>query len=388
MKILQVISMGHICGGAEKSVVMLRDGLRAKGHEVKIMSSDRDAHLDVIRYNDYEFKHIAGPLRILSHLWNMSAYRTLKRAIYEFKPDVVHFHTMGELSPSVLFATQHLPAILTVHGPEKYTKTILEWGLPPSVFKGDMNIKNLTLVGRFYYIFFKYFQRPLYTLGFRRLRLMVSPSAYLAEQLEKEKFKVPIRHVYNGIELPSEQPLPTSYNLLYVGRLERVKGVEILLRAMAEIIKSVPTVHLRIVGDGPDKLNLEKLAKQLNISKTVTFCGWLKGDDVLAEYKNTRVLVIPSLWPENLPTVALEALAVGRPIIGSRVGGIPELVEDGVSGFVIEPGSIEDLAKAAGILLTDPDISQKAKAARISAMRFRLEKFIGNIEYIYIRVKK
>jgi glycosyltransferase involved in cell wall biosynthesis len=381
MRILHVISMGYVCGGAEKSVIMLRDGLLDRGHEVKIMSSDRDP--DVAHFSDYECRHISGPLGLVRHLWSGSAYRTLKRAIREFKPDVVHFHTMGELSPSVLFALGGTPAVLTVHGPEEYTETMLEWYLPPTAFNGDVSRRNLTSVGKLYFTFFKYMQRPLYKLGFGRLRLMVSPSRYLAQKLALEGFDVPVAHIYNGIALPSEQPLPAEPNLLYVGRLEHVKGVDVLLRALPGVVTAVPDAHLRIVGDGPERARLEQLAEELGVTNAVTFCGWLKGDAVLEEYAKAKLHVIPSVWPENLPTVAIEALAVGRPIVGSRVGGIPELIEDGVTGAIVTPGDHQELATAITGLLTDKRLAVKAAAARASADRFTLSTFITNIEKIY-----
>lgn len=381
MKILHVISMGYVCGGAEKSVVVLRDGLRARGHEVKIMSSDRDPH--EAHFSDYECRHIQGPLGLFRHLWSGSARRTLRRAIREFKPDVVHFHTMGELSPSVLFALGGTPALLTVHGPEEYTTSMLEWYLPPTAFNGDVRLDNLTPVGRLYHTFFKYLQRPLYVLGFRRLKLMVSPSKYLAKKIGQEQFDVPVAQVYNGIGLPDAKPLPSSPGLLYVGRLEHVKGVEVLLHAMPAIIKKVPKTQLRIVGDGPDRARLESLADELGIGSAVTFCGWRKGDEVLAEYARARVQVIPSVWPENLPTVAIEALAVGRPIIGARVGGIPELIEDGKTGAIVPPGDAPALAETAIRLLNDKKLAAMAKAAQASSHRFALDTFITNIENLY-----
>jgi len=383
MKILHVISMGHVSGGAEKSVVMLKQGLEARGHAVRIMSSDRDP--DVPHFSDYECKHIQAttPLGLFRHLWNGSAYRTLKNAIVDFNPDVVHFHTMGELSPSVLFALGGTPAILTVHGPEEYTATLLEWYLPPHVFKGAVSMHNLNLIGMAYYGFFKFLQRPLYKVGFRRLKLMVSPSKYLAQKLVEERFRVPIDQVYNGIDLPKAASLPDAKNVLYIGRLEHVKGVEVLLRALPAVTAEVPDVHLDIVGDGPDRRRLEALANELVVNEWVTFRGWLQGKAVTNAYKNARVQAVPSIWPENLPTVVIEALAVGRPVVGSRVGGIPELIRDGVTGKIVEPGNSDDLAKALISLLKDPNLANKADAAHTDAERFALPQFITHIEKLY-----
>ncbi|HSE61326.1 MAG TPA: glycosyltransferase [Candidatus Saccharimonadales bacterium] len=377
MKILQVISMGYVCGGAERSVLLLRDALTKRGHQVKIMASDRDPEQP--HYTDYECRHIqGGPLK---HLWSMSAYKTLKKAIAEFQPDIVHFHTMGELSPSVLFALGKTPALLTVHGPEEYTLTMLEWYLAPASFNGPVSLGNLTLAGRLHYAFFRYFQRPLYKMGFRHLSGIISPSRYLANQLAREEYDVPIQHIYNGIVLPEQQPLPSEPVILYVGRLEHVKGVDVLLRALPAVVAANPATRLRIVGDGPDCTRLEALAAELGVQHSVTFVGWQK--DVVAEYAKARLFVIPSVWPENLPTVALEALAVGRPIVGTAVGGIPELVEDGVSGRVVSPGDSDALAQAITSLLADKQLQTKADVAHSGAKRFTIDEFVTRLESVY-----
>lgn len=378
MKILQVVSMGYVCGGAEKSVLALKYGLEKRGHQVKIMSSDRDPHEQ--HFSDYESRHIKG---FFSHLWSKSAYSTLKRALDEFQPDVVHFHTMGELSPSVLFALGGRPALLTVHGPEEYTKTMLKWYLPSHAFNGTVSIKNLKFFGMLYYVFFRYLQRPLYKLGFKNLKVLVSPSKYLAAQLEKENFGRPIRQIYNGIELPESKKLGESPIILYVGRLEHVKGVDVLLQAMPEVLRAMPDALLKIVGDGPDRKMFEKKTRELGVSGAVKFEGWLKGAETMKAFGDARILVVPSVWPENLPTVIIEALAVGRPIIGSRVGGIPELVEDGVTGAIVEPKDAGQLAKSIVELMQDPGLADRSVAAQQSARRFGLSYFVENIERVY-----
>jgi glycosyltransferase involved in cell wall biosynthesis len=361
---------------------LLSDSLRRRGHDVKIMASDRDP--DVLHFSDYECRHIqGGPLK---HLWSTSAHKTLRHAIADFKPDVVHFHTMGELSPSVLFALDGTPALLTVHGPEEYTITMLEWYLSPGAFKGEVDMRNLTPLGRAHYMFFRYLQRPLYKRGFRRLSVMVSPSKYLADQLAKEEYDVPVQHIYNGIVLPDQQPLPTEPALLYVGRLDHVKGVDILLKAMPEILKKAPAATLRIVGDGPDRARLEALAVELGITRAVIFVGWQ--NDVFSELAKARVVVVPSIWPENLPTVVIEALAAGRPVVGTRVGGIPELVIHDFSGRIVTPNDSLALANAASDLLLDPALQIMADAAHASAKRFSVDTFVGNVESLYAGLAK
>src|SRR5262245_20088046 len=120
MKILQVISHGYEDGGAETSVLMLRDELRARGHEVKVLSVSDPDH---VMFADYQFAPVppASRLKSAHHLLYLRSYRALRQAIKDFCPDVIHFHTLTSCSPSVLFATRGLPAILTIHGPEEFT---------------------------------------------------------------------------------------------------------------------------------------------------------------------------------------------------------------------------------------------------------------------------
>lgn len=373
--------MGYVCGGAEQCVLTLRDGLRARGHEVKVVASDRDP--EQAHFSDYECRQISttSPVGIVRHLWSMSAYRTIRRAVREFRPDVVHFHTMGELSPSALFAMGQIPALLTIHGPEEYTKTMLAWYLDPSMFRGGVSVANLTWAGRAQYGFFRYLQRPLYKLGIRRLRLILAPSQYFARELAREHFGTRVTCVYNGVELPEASPIVNSDRLLYVGRLEHVKGVAVLLRAMAQVCEAVPGITLDIVGEGPQRAELAALAAELHLDN-VRFHGWLSRDDVHRMYRECTVLVVPSVWPESFGMVVAEAMAVGRPIVGSRVGAIPELVADRENGRVVEAGRPEILAEAI-TWVVQGDTSALGLASRERAKQFAVDRYLATMEGAY-----
>lgn len=393
MKILQVISIGHISGGAEKSVFLLKQGLQDQGHEVMVVASDFHADDSVPAYSDITFpaldsKTRSMPMKLLYHLWYPAAYRCLKATIKEFKPDIVHFHTMGQLSPASVFAVGSTPAVLTVHGPEEYTLNLLQWYLPRAVFEGgDIQLKNLTAIGRFHYAYYRFLQRPLYKLAFRRhLKRLIAPSKYMADLLEEENYKVTISQVYNGIDLPAARPVKQSNRLLYVGRLEHVKGVDILIRAMTKVAAAIPSVHLTVVGDGNVRQELEKYTDDHNLNKNITFKGWVENAQVLRYYYDTSAFVIPSIWPENLPTVCIEALAAGRPVIGSRTGGIPELVNDGKTGRIVEPEDPNELASAIESVLGRKDLAKWSTQAAKSMQRFDIKTFIKNTEQVYKEV--
>lgn len=390
MKILLVVSYGYLAGGAEKSVLLLKENLQAKGHKVKILASNHDSGLK--HFSDIEFPEIDSSKRsmtgkLLNHLWYPASYRCLKDTIEQIQPDVIHFHTMGQLSPSAFFAIGDTPAVLTVHGPEEYVSKILEWSLPAKLFKnGIVDRRNFTALGRGYDIYYRYVQKPFYRAGIKRLRALVAPSQYMAHTLEKENFGVDVRQIYNGIELPKTKKIVNKQRLLYVGRLEHVKGVDVLLRALPRIICYFSEVHLDIVGDGASRKELELFVEKNDLRKYVTFCGWLQGSEVQQKMIDATLIVIPSIWPENLPTVCIEALGVGRPVVGSQTGGIPELIQENRTGKVVKVGSSSDLSLAIVELLRRKDLAVMSQDCFASAQKFSIETFIGNIEKLYEEV--
>lgn len=393
MKILQVISYGYLAGGAERSVQLLKEALGGRGHEVRVISSDHNKGAGEARFSDIEFPEIDRPgvslgAKTIKHLWYGPSYRTIKSAVRDFSPDIVHFHIMGQLSPSALFAIGKTPGLLTVHGPEEYVTGILEWGLPKHLFKDQwVALSNLTALGRGYYLYFRYLQRPLYVLGFRKhLGGLIAPSKYMANVLAKEGYGAPVHQMYNGIDLPKRQPLQNKRRLLYVGRLEHVKGVDVLLKAMRRVSRQLPDVQLSIVGDGAVRAELEAFVKLHRLQEQVVFHGWLRPKAISDQYAQATAVVIPSIWPENLPTVCIEALAMGRPVIGSDSGGIPELIQDGVTGRVVPIGDKNKLAAAIVDILSRPNLAEISKACAASMQNFNVTSFAQSLERLYWRI--
>jgi glycosyltransferase involved in cell wall biosynthesis len=135
--------------------------------------------------------------------------------------------------------------------------------------------------------------------------------------------------------------------VLYVGSLQVRKGVDILLKALA----TVNGVACEIIGDGPQRQELHKLAHDLGLGDRVVFRGALPFEEVSLAFHRSHVLAVPSIVgpggrAEGIPTVIMEALAHGVPVIASRITGIPEIVRDGETGFLVKPGDSADLAEA------------------------------------------
>ncbi len=145
--------------------------------------------------------------------------------------------------------------------------------------------------------------------------------------------------------------------LLFVGRLASVKGIRVLFEAVARLRRSRPEVQLDVVGDGPERQELESTAKELGIAEETTFHGYRSQSEVRDFLASTDVFVLPS-FAEGVPVVLMEALASGVPVIATRVGGNAELVEDEVNGFLVAPGDVDALVRQMDKLLSDTDLRQ------------------------------
>jgi len=157
------------------------------------------------------------------------------------------------------------------------------------------------------------------------------------------------------------------YDILFVGRLTQAKGVDVLLRAI-KILKNKYSKNLKIaiVGDGPLKENLNNLTAELGVNGEVKFLGVRK--DIEELMVSSKIFVLPSRW-EGLPMVILEAMSRGMSIIATKVGGIPELIENGKEGILISPEDSETLARAISSLLKNEELQEKLSQAAYEKVR-------------------
>lgn len=148
---------------------------------------------------------------------------------------------------------------------------------------------------------------------------------------------------------PPDQPV----NVLTVARLARVKGHAILLHAIAELANRGISVRATFVGDGPERAGLAGLAERLGVSDCVTMVGAVGQDDIRRHYEAADIFCLPS-FAEGLPVVLMEAMAMNLPVLGTSIMGVPELVENEVSGLLVRPGRSDQLADALERLVASP----------------------------------
>lgn len=176
---------------------------------------------------------------------------------------------------------------------------------------------------------------------------------------------------------------PIGKTLIFVGRLAAVKGVPVLLDAMAKLHAVDPEVRLVLVGDGSERLAIEARIVELGLKEAVTITGYLSQGDVAKQLSQADIFTLPS-FAEGVPVVLMEAMATGLPVVTTRIAGISELVEDGVGGYLAPPGNPDELASRLEILLNDSELSQRmGQAGRRQIIEaFDINKEAGRLEVL------
>jgi glycosyltransferase involved in cell wall biosynthesis len=294
------------------------------------------------------------------------------RVIHEFKPDIVSVHfPVWQTIP--LLALQAIPRrwrlVVTVHGNDIRSWPFIQPRLP-----------------------------PLQRLLFKQADAVTAVSQSLLQNaVELYPFlRDKARVIHNGIspwwfdsgvkELAGSGP---QY-VLFVGRFHTVKGVDLLLRAWAIVRRRISGITLWLVGDGPELKNLIALTYELRVNEFVRFVGRKPRQDLRPLYRNAELVAIPSR-NEGLPLVALEAGACGSICLGTRVGGLAEVIEDNVTGFLVEPESPEALADALLSALGQPqEMKQRMSVAAKQRIQrhFSQERIIGSYVHLFQSLSK
>jgi glycosyltransferase involved in cell wall biosynthesis len=211
-------------------------------------------------------------------------------------------------------------------------------------------------------------------MGFRRSQVVVIHNPLTRKMRPADEAALAaLRRRYG---FPADAPVVGA-----VTRFYSVKGTSFLLEAFARVLEAIPTSYLLLVGDGPERPALEAQARSLGVQERVIFAGFR--EDIEEHLRLFRVAVLPSLQ-EGLPLAGIEALSAGVPLVASRVGGLPELVSDGRTGFLVEAGNAAAIADALLRILRDPALEKNLRAqSLIEARRFSMETFVTRMEKTY-----
>lgn len=311
-------------------------------------------------------------------IWSTSSRRGMGEVLQDFKPDIVHFHNIyHQLSPSVLdsVARAGVPCVMTLHDYKLACPSyqLLDHGsLCEACITGgpwqaarrrckDGSLAASSLLS---------LESWLHRVGraYSPVDVFISPSRFLADVMARAGvFPERMRVVNHFVELTPPATSSDGRRLVFAGRLSVEKGVDVLIEAMS---MAGTEARLDIAGDGPERARLEALASRHSMGSRITFHGRLTKPELTSLMSRSMASVVPSRWHENQPMTVLESFAAGVPVIATSLGGLPEMVRDGVDGWVIPPEDPLALARAIDAALSDPlgtarrGLSARDKVAR------------------------
>lgn len=393
MKVLLANKFFFRNGGSEVVMFQERDFLLRGGHAVVDFAMQDERNVEspyashFVSRQDYRGGGTGRLRSALAFVHSPEAVRRIGGLIDATRPDLVHCHNIyHQLTPSIIGAakTRGVPVALTLHDykPVCPAYTRLRGGKPCSdCLDGDFGsvLRHRCAEGSLGKSALLYAEAVVQRrLGnYEKVDRFIAPSRFMAESVAHRIPAGRIALLYNGVGMANSPDAGGDEGYaLFLGRLSHEKGVETLLRAHAAANGRWPLV---VAGSGP---LLDDLKAQY---RHATFTGHLSGSALQRTLAGAAVVVVPSEWYENCPMSVLEAMAQGKPVVGSRMGGIPELVADGETGLLFEAGNAAELGACLDRLMAEPALRQcMGRAARARAEReFSLERHNAGLLEIY-----
>ena len=379
MKILLVNKFHYRKGGAETYYLTVGSELERMGHEVAYFSMKHPNNLpckwDKYFVTQREYNDVKNPLSAvrdgIALIYSPEAKRNFQALCEEFRPDVVHLNNVHrQITLSILDAPylkeHHVPVVYTAHdyvticpgylmldGEGRVCDACLEDGkyrhcIENRCVKGSRAKSALAALEAS-------FNRSHHSN--ERIDRVIAPSRFMRSKLIEggwpEGKVLALQNFADDAILARASGVANDVTdrespyLLFFGRLSAEKGVDVLLRAFDAAAPSLPRdMRLIVVGDGPDAAEFRELAASLDSASRIEFAGYQTGDALQTYVARASLAIASSRWRENMPYSIVEAFAAGTPVVGARIGGIPELVANGVTGFACEPGDVATMADA------------------------------------------
>ena len=386
--ILNVSQNHHVRGGSDRYFFTLTELLRKHGHRV-IPFTAANPNNEPSEWERYfpraaDFEH-PGAGDLLRFLYSRDAVKSIRRLLNDTKIDLAHFHIYhGKLTASILseFKKAEIPLIQTLHD--------FKLTCPANIHVSNGEICEACAGKHFWRALPKRCNRG----SFARTALNVTES-YVSRMLgSHDKFDhfISVSHflrkkmilygmpedkistVHNFVDVSDITPnFSTGDYVLYFGRVQRNKGILTLIEAAAPLTD----VPIYIVGDGEAMPEVKRIIEQ-NECQHIHLLGFKQGDELREMILNSICTVLPSEWYENCPLSVLESYAYGKPVIGADIGGIPELIVDGVDGFLVPSGKQETLRER--LLWMSEHKSEAAEMGRTGRHKMETE-FNADIHY-------
>lgn len=369
-------------------LVELLRRLRARGHDIDVLASSyrglADQNLDGIRV--HRFRYFPARWERLTH--------------EETAPDRMRRSPLYAVMP-FFFLLSGMRRAWQLARRERYDVVHVHWPMPMALLGWAARRGHaMPMVTTFYGIELRWVQSRLPFLKWL-VRWAASASAqavaistYTARELTK-LVDVPVEVIPYTAELPPPQTTARARNgersVLFVGRLIERKGVAHLIRALGTVRRTVPA-RLIIVGDGPERASLERLAAATEVASHVHFRGRVSDEELRQAYASADVFVLPSVLDqrqdtEGLGVVLLEAMNYGVPVVASNIGGITDIVQHERTGLLVPPGDESALANALTSLLENPELSRSLGqgGARLLRETFSWDRIVDRWDAVYRR---
>jgi glycosyltransferase involved in cell wall biosynthesis len=405
MKILLINKFHYLRGGSEVVYFGTANLLEHHGHKSLFFSMNHPDNLpcetsnffmpyvDLVTNNGLvsQFK-TAGRI-----LYSFNAKKRLSKLLDKYQVDIAHLHNIHhQISPSILheLKKRKIPVVMTLHDFKMVcaSYSMLADGRPCEACSGGKYfnaLKNRCVKeskSKSALATLEMFLHHNVLDIYSNVDIFISPSLFLKNKLEEMGFKKDITHLPNFIDIKKFEQIKGdkedkhNNSIVYFGRLSSEKGLWTLLKAA----KSLNGIEIKIIGDGPIKNTLEEKVKREGIDN-INFLGYMKGEYLYKEIVKSKTVVMPSEWYENNPMSVIEAFALSKPVIGSRIGGIPELVRDNETGFTFESGNAEDLSEKIKELLGNTSLLRKMgeNARRFVETELNPEKHYQRLMEIY-----
>jgi glycosyltransferase involved in cell wall biosynthesis len=404
MKVLIAHNWYFEGGGADRVFFDTKRILEKNGHivipfsmkdERNYDSEFKDYFVDKIDYSDIKpnFKNLKTALKMI---YSIEAKNKIELLIRKTKPDIAHLHNIyGRLTPSILYALRkyNIPIVMTLH----------DYKLLCPSYHMSFNGKTCEDCkgGKFYRAVIKrchknsYLASAVYTVESyiysvlktyeKCVDIFIAPSQFIRNKFIEFGFpEDKIEFVPNFVDIKFNIQFNRSKDyFLYSGKLLKVKGIFTLLKA----VKGIDKAMLYIAGDGELREEVKNYIKE-NKLDNVKLLDQLSRDELFKILADALFVVLPSECYENAPLAVLEAFALGKPVIGAKIGGIPEMVIDGETGFLFNPGDHNDLREKIIFFLNNPHkVSDLGKKARKKLeMEYNAEVHYQKLMEIYQRI--
>jgi glycosyltransferase involved in cell wall biosynthesis len=406
MKILQVNQFYYPRGGADKYFLDLTKTLTEAGHQVAVFSMAHPKNwpspwssyfVSRVSFNEGNLvDKLKTPGRVL---YSREAKMKFARLVRDFQPEIIHLHNIyHHISPSILTVAKEykIPVVLHLQdyklicaNHSLFTKgAICERCRPDKYYECLKNkcIKN-SWAGSALAVAEMYLHHSILKIYGKNVDWYIAPSQFMKDKVVSfghpaENISV-IFNPYNA-EISTatfpEENQPDAPYLLYFGRLSLEKGLETFIRAAAQSGQKA-----KIVGEGGEEASLRKLADQLKAP--VEFIGFKNNQELRPIIQGAKAVVIPSIWDENMPLSLMEAWSLGKVVIASRIGGLPEAIQDNKNGLLFNPGDAADLTRKIR-QLDKIDCLAISRAAKKTVADFSPEKNLQQVLAVYQRLLK